>query len=250
MPRWANCVRFLPGRHDFLAGLGGGEVRLLRQDGSQESLPGLHMPNRVWSIAFAPGGDRLAIAAITDPGAVAKVWAWQGEAAGNGIAVLREEQGDCYPLVAFSPAPGNGLAFSRGPYGTNRLQLGPEPPFEAHADWINSLSFTTDGRFLITGSVDKTVVVRDGRTGRNLGTPQRFEGWVYGAAAHPRAPLLAVGENRFHLFRLHLDDGMRFEKLAEQNLYVTSLAFSPDGRHLLVLALPPRLHLFRVELDP
>ena len=73
-----------------------------------------------------------------------------------------------------------------------------------------------------------------------------------GAAVHPQAALVAVGEgNRLHVLRLDPGEPPRFSRLSEQTMGegVRSLAFSPDGRHLLVMT-EIRLHLFRVELEP
>ena len=133
-----------------------------------------------------------------------------------------------------------------------------QPAFEAHADRIHNLAFTADGRFLITTSEDRTVVVRDGDTGNSLAPPERFADWVHGAAVHPHATLVAVGEGkRLHLLRLHAGEAPRLSRLSEQTLneWVKSLAFSPNGRYLLMMTgefdlHSGHLHLFRVELEP
>ena len=253
LPNRTRCTRFLPASHAVLAGLWGGEVSLVEENGDVVPVASLHQPDCGWSITFAPDGDRVAVAAgYPSPGALLKVSSWQAGQAGAQLEELREPEGDCFPLTAWSP-DGRHLCWSPGPFEQpNRLGFLGQPAFEAHADRITSLAFTADGRFLITASVDRTVDVRDGETGQSLATPERFDAWVYGATVHPQAALVAVGEeDRLHLLRLDPGEPPRISRLSEQkmNKGVESLAFSPDGRHLLVMT-EGHLHLFRVDLEP
>ena len=251
LPARTRCTKFLPASHDVLAGLWGGEVSLVEENGAVVPVASLQQPDSVWSITFAPEGDRVAVAGWTNPGALLKVSTWQAGQAGAQLEELREPDGNCAPLVAWSP-DGRRLCWSPGPAGPNRLGFLGQSAFEAHADDITSLAFTADGRFLITASYDRTVVVRDGEKGQSLAPPERFADLVYGATVHPQAALVAVGEgNRLHLLRLDPGEPPRFSRLSEQTMDegVQSLAFSPNGQHLLVMTWN-HLHLVRVELEP
>ena len=254
LPANTLCTRFLPASHALVAGLAGGEVSLIEKNGDLGPVASLRLPISVWSISFSPEGDRVAVAGgFPNPGTLLKVSSWQASHTGAQLEELREPGGSCYPIAVWSP-DGRRLCWSRlWPYEQpNRFGFHGHPAFEAQADHISSLVFTADGRFLITASYDQTVVVRDGEEGQILGSPERFADRVFGATVHPQAALVAVGEgDRLHLLRLDPGEAPRFSRLSEQTMAkeVRSLAFSPDGRHLLVMTLHS-LHLFRVELEP
>jgi WD40 repeat protein len=51
----------------------------------------------------------------------------------------------------------------------------------AHRRRVVALAFSPDGRFLLTGSIDKTAQLRDARTGHPVGKPLRHPGAVWAA---------------------------------------------------------------------
>lgn len=249
----ALCCRFLPESHAVLAGLESGEVSLFGKDGWIQQVEGVRMPGRVLNIEFAPEGDRVAVAAQTIPGSLLKISTWREDLVEAQLDEHMEFEELCYPATAWSPN-GRQLCWSPGPEEEpNRLFLSGQPPVEAHREAIGCLEFTADGRFLISGSCDRTVVIRDGVTGQALAPPEQFDNHVHGATVHSQAALLAVGDgNRLHLLRVHPGEAPRLSRLSElpvDGSAVTSLAFSPDGRHLLVMT-EEQLHLFRVDLKP
>jgi WD40 repeat protein len=51
--------------------------------------------------------------------------------------------------------------------------------FKGHSGWVKSVSFSTDGAFIVSGSCDKTVQVWDTTTGSHLQTSLHFSSEVY-----------------------------------------------------------------------
>ena len=255
-PEITICVKFVPGSFTVLTGDSLGHIRRVDQDGSA-FIEKIRTPYQVWSISFSPLGNRVAVSSyLGNSGARLRIHKWASGSPGEKLEDVEECGSNCSPLCVWSPE-GRGLAWSSGPYyETNRLTIldneGRHRALDAHESSITSLSFTLDGGLLISASRDQTVVIRDRQDGHPLSPPERFENSVYGSSVHPQAALLAVGEGScLHLLRLRIGDPPRLTRLSEHPMdeNVRSLAFSPDGRHLLVMT-RSHLHLFRVDLKP
>jgi len=120
----------------------------------------------------------------------------------------------------------------------------------AHGRTLGSLTYTPDGRYLLTASNDDTVVLRDATGGEPLAPPLRFGRDANAVVVHPAAALVAVGsdDGAVHLYRL--GPGPRLDPVGERRFgyWVASVAFSPDGRYLLALTSDRRLHLLTLHL--
>lgn len=103
-----------------------------------------------------------------------------------------------------------------------------------------STAFSADGRFVATGANDGMVRLLDGRTGKPV-TSLAFGASVEALAFSPDSRLLAgAADNRVAVWdvaagtkRWSIAGGMSG---AERLLFETSLAFTPDGRTLVVAA--------------
>jgi len=258
-PPCCNCVAFLPGRRSVLAGLDDGRVVRVEPGGSVVEVEALRMPGGVWSLSFSPGGDRVAVGCYARPGALLRVWEWRGTEPEAPVVEDRvPERGDRPPCafsldgrsLAWSPAP------SMEPNDLVLLDSGRRRVVSAaHGDLLRSLTYTPDGRYLLTASYDNTVVLRDAAAGEPLAPPLRFGGRASSVVVHPAAALVAVGSDDGAVPLYRLGPGPRLDPVGEQRFCrrVYSVAFSPDGRYLLALAEKPltldaRLHLFTLHL--
>ena len=131
---------------------------------------------------------------------------------------------------------------------------------EGHTDWIGRIAFSPDGKTIATGSDDWPVLLWDVATGtlKNTLTGQH-RGSVFSVAFSPDGTTVASGTNENEIVRyrdsqhetvslwdvatatlkrvlrpdgVYLYDGARFSWTDPSNVYVRSVAFSPDGTTL------------------
>lgn len=263
----AISVAFVPQSDAVLVGCKDSRVVRVDASGAVEDVEPLRMPNEVWAVAFSPRGDRLAVMNGSRAGAILRVWSWDSNSPGE---MLREEQtqeGVANPSCAWSP-DGRTLAWCSGPWSedtfSNDLYLfsdgGTQCVSAAHENGVGGISFSPDGRYLVTASLDRSLALRDARTGEAVAPlwscAQRPEIAVF----HPHAALLAAGgpadigevstqPSRLYLLRLSQADPPHLEVIQKvvTETGVMSVAFSPDGEHLL-MSTRERLSLFRVHL--
>jgi WD40 repeat protein len=103
--------------------------------------------------------------------------------------------------------------------------------FEGHTGFIRRAVFSPNGRYLATGSNDGTARLWDVATGKEL---KRFQGYMIGVglAFSPDSRLFAVNQAKdINLF--DIETGNLLHTFTGHESFVTSVAFSPDGRFLL-----------------
>jgi WD40 repeat protein len=114
-------------------------------------------------------------------------------------------------------------------------KLAPLEPLAGHPREIGALVFSPDGRFLASGSSDRTARVWDLASGQQRAL-FRNTGWVQGLAFSPDSSALAVAAGRtVKVFPL---DGSMEKVEPSANLTghratVYSVVFTPDGKHLI-----------------
>ncbi len=110
---------------------------------------------------------------------------------------------------------------------------------QAHAGIVNDMSFTSDGKFLISVSDDKTIRIWDVEKGVLDRTLRSFsgdgpEGSIYAMALSPNNRFLAIGgyfaKNEVRIIDLEKDNGVTL--LYGHTNIITSLRFSKDGLQL------------------
>jgi WD40 repeat protein len=62
-----------------------------------------------------------------------------------------------------------------------------------HQDWVYSVSFSPDGKFLASGSWDETVKVWEVGSWREVATLRGHQDWVYSVSFSPDGKFLASG---------------------------------------------------------
>jgi serine/threonine protein kinase len=117
-----------------------------------------------------------------------------------------------------------------------------------HTDWVNSVSFSPDGRLLASGSVDKTIKLWRVSDGALVRTLTGHTGDVLSVSFSPDGSLLAsgsgYGDRTIKLWRV--SDGSLVRTLKGYTSWVRSVSFSPDGRLLASGSNDKTIKLWRV----
>ncbi|MBL8796921.1 MAG: WD40 repeat domain-containing protein [Planctomycetia bacterium] len=106
-------------------------------------------------------------------------------------------------------------------------------PLEGRTSQANSMTFTTDGKFALFASADKTVILRDLDANREL---RRFVGhtasvWSVAVSADGQFALSGGADNLVKLWEV--GTGRELKTLRGHTALVTSVAFSSDGQRAL-----------------
>ena len=191
------------------------------------------VPDYVETIAFSPDGSTLASSGYS-PNHIIRLWNIDtGELRGtfDGYEEIL--------ALAFSP-DGTVLASSGG---------GPNYPIRlwnvenrhlqdtllGHTNWISALSFSADGKTLVSGSEDNTIRLWDIQTGKLKGLLDEHRDDVNSVVFSPDGRTLAScsSDGTIQLWDMHI--GRTFAILRGSAKFpagVNAIAFSPDGQTL------------------
>jgi WD40 repeat protein len=218
---------------------------LLELRGHLKPKVAVHSP-QVTSVAFSPDGTRLATAS-TDK--TTKIWdARTGELVRDIIG--HKDQVLC---VAFSP-DGTRLVTSSADETTqvwdahtgmalfelkghakakSAVVATPVGPVQAMTFPVLTIAFSRDGKFLVTGSWDKTAKVWDAQTGKHLLDFKGHTGPVWSVAFSPDGASLVTGSADGSAKIWDARTAKPVRDLLGHNDTVRSAAFSLDGTHLV-----------------
>ncbi|RLG06476.1 MAG: hypothetical protein DRN68_06890, partial [Thaumarchaeota archaeon] len=98
-----------------------------------------------------------------------------------------------------------------------------------HKEVITSVAFSSDGRTLASGSLDRAIKLWDVSTGKELHTLEGHTDGVTSVAFSPNGRILASGSSDRTIKLWDVSTGTELRTLEEHMDEVTSVAFSPDG---------------------
>jgi WD40 repeat protein len=214
------------------------DVATGKEIGRLDALPGW------WrSLAVSPDGKTLAAVVSDFPKAPTQVRLW---AVATGNEVRRLHHAGFMTCVAFSPdgkllavgwgADGNGGANSGGAVKLWEVATGKQAgALDGHNRLVVSVTFSRDGKMLLSGSMDCTNRLWDVSTARELVRVGEGMAPVYAAAFSPDSKLLLmqtgfVGDHAVRFWDVAAAKEIR--RLNGHRSTVAVLAFSPNGRQL------------------
>ncbi len=101
-----------------------------------------------------------------------------------------------------------------------------------HSDSVQSVVYSPDGRYLASGSRDKTIKIWEVATGKELRTLTGHSSWVSSVVYSPDGRYLASGNGDNTIKVWDVVTGTELRTLAGYSGWVWSVAYSPDGRYL------------------
>jgi WD40 repeat protein len=104
---------------------------------------------------------------------------------------------------------------------------------EGHEDGVNSVAYSHDGLYIVSGSDDKTVRVWDTQTGKELAVLEGYSGDVNSMAFSPDGAHIASGSVNRTVRVWDAQTGKELAALEGHSSAVWSVAFSPDGAHIV-----------------
>ena len=103
-----------------------------------------------------------------------------------------------------------------------------------HADWVRSITFSSDGILLVSGSDDKTVKLWDFQTGGVIKTLHGHTSWVYSVSISPDGTTLASGSGDNSIRLWGVQKGICLHVMDGHSKTINSISFSPtNSQHLI-----------------
>ncbi|NQS96837.1 MAG: caspase family protein, partial [candidate division Zixibacteria bacterium] len=105
--------------------------------------------------------------------------------------------------------------------------------FSGHSGWVNSVAFSADGRYALSGSWDNTLKLWDIQNGNCLRTFSGHSDIVFSVAFSPDGGYALSGSNDKTSKLWDINSGIQIRTFSGHSSKVNSVAFSPDGRYAL-----------------
>ena len=116
-------------------------------------------------------------------------------------------------------------------------------PLKGHTDYVRSTAYSPDGRYIISGSDDRTIRIWDAKTGAAVGHPLKSNTYSTLSALFYSAHSVAYSPDGRYIISGSHDRTIRIwdaetgtavgEPLEGHTDRVNSVAFSPDGRYII-----------------
>ena len=105
--------------------------------------------------------------------------------------------------------------------------------FDAHEMSVNSLAFSLDGQYIVSGSSDKTVKLWDVKNQVLLHTFDGHESGVNSVAFSPDAQYIVSGSSDNTVKLWDVENQVLLHSFNDHKFLVNSVAFSPDGQYIV-----------------
>ncbi len=114
---------------------------------------------------------------------------------------------------------------------------------------VISVSFSPDGKTLVSGSRDKTIKLWNVETGKEIRTLKGHDSYVYSVNFSPDGKTLVSGSWDKTIKLWNVETGKEIRTLKGHDSYVYSVNFSPDGKTLVSGSWDNTIKLWKVETD-
>jgi len=118
-----------------------------------------------------------------------------------------------------------------------------------HADVIQDLAFSPDGKILASCGYDRLIKLWDVAAKKELRVLKDHSDSVYGIAFSPDGKLLASASADRAVKVWDVATGRRLYTLAESTDWVYAVAWSPDGRHLAAAGVDKSIRVWQVSAE-
>ncbi|MEA5466597.1 NACHT and WD40 repeat domain-containing protein [Leptothoe sp. PORK10 BA2] len=181
----------------------------------------------VYSVAFSPDGEQLAIG---DSKGSLQIW----QVKTGQVVLICSGHSGAVRSVAFSP---DGQRLASGSYDQTVKLWSAETgdcvsTLSGHANGVLSVAFSPDGQRLASGSYDQTVKLWSAETGDCVSTLSGHANGVWSVAFSPDGQRLASGSADQTVKLWSAETGDCVSTLSGHANTVLSVAFSPDGQRL------------------
>ena len=102
-----------------------------------------------------------------------------------------------------------------------------------HQGPVNSVAFSPDGRLIVSGGADNTLIAWDAVAGNEVRTLRGHQGPVNSVAFSPDGRLIVSGSNDHTLKLWSAQNAKELQTLQGHRAAVTAVIFSPDGRSVV-----------------
>ncbi len=195
------------------------------------------------AIAFAPDGKRFVTGGWNG---TARVWSVE-----DGSYVELPHEGLYVQSVAFSPNANQVATGCDDKSAYLRIwDLETRQPLHTlrgHEDAVTSISYSRDGKRLLTTSFDNTARIWNVETGEQLQILEGHSWWVWDAAFSPDESQVVTVSQDGTAIVWTLADGAKSPAFAGHQGPVYSVAFSPDGEHIVSGGYDKRVLLWTAE---
>ncbi|MBQ5891983.1 MAG: TIR domain-containing protein, partial [Bacteroidales bacterium] len=103
---------------------------------------------------------------------------------------------------------------------------------EGHSNYVNSVSWSPDGKYLASGSADNTVKIWDANNGECIRTLKGHLSSVMSVSWSPDGRYLASGSVDKSIVIWDANSGEKLKTFEGHSAYISSICWSPDGRYL------------------